>query len=54
MGSRHENHDLSRVHDGADADGQGLLRHLLHVVVEKPRVGVDRLLEIYSQVVGGD
>ena len=51
VGARHEDHDLSGVHHGADADRQGLLRHLLHVVVEKTRVGVDRLLDI---VVGSD
>ena len=50
VGSRYENHDLSRVHYGANADGQSLFRHLLDVVVEKPRVGVDRLLEIGDQM----
>ena len=56
MRSRDEHHDLSGVHDGAHADGEGLLRHLLNVVVEKPRVGVDRLLQIdfmiYKYVLG--
>ena len=44
VGARDEDHDLPGVHHGADADGQRLLGHLLHVVVEEPRVGVDRLL----------
>ena len=45
VGARDEDHDLPGVHHSAHADRQRLLRHLLDVVVEEPRVGVDCLLE---------
>ena len=40
-----EDHDLSGVHDGADTNGEGLLGDLGKVSVEKPGVGLDRVLQ---------
>ena len=70
MGSGDQDHDLSGVHDSADADRQCLLRNLRQVAVEEAGVGLDGVLrhdtEMYSmflrqndanesyQVVGAD
>ena len=43
-GPRDEHKDLVGVHDGADADGERLLRHRLDVAAEEARVRQNRVL----------